>query len=85
MIINIKQIDVNEKDKARILPILDRNWIGIHRATVKTPHTEAGMTELLKFVKLEISEGKKRDYVLHRLYRKACGIRRELEEKQLYV
>jgi len=84
MMIRIKKVKTDTKDRERILPILERNWIGIHHATVKTPHTEEGINDLLKFVKLELS-GKKRDYVIHRLYRKACGIRRDIEEKQLYV
>jgi hypothetical protein len=85
MMIALKDIQVSDRDRARILPVLTRPWVEVHAATVATPRNKAGIEELLKWLKLEINEGPRRDFVIHRLYRKAADIRRELEESELYA
>lgn len=70
--------------KAELKEVADTGWINIHRVMSQFDRDDPNtMEKLLHLLRCERS-GKKRPFVLHRLYRAYADMRRQMEERALY-
>lgn len=76
-------VKVPAAEQRKLKPMLEGGWINVHAKTTKIPKTSEGFHLLVKLIFIE-HENACRPYVLHRLYRKAAAIRKDLEEQFLY-
>ena len=83
-IFNFKEVlSSTPQEREKLTRLLDQSWAGVHAYMSKLPHNQRSVETLLKMIWIE-RKHKKREQILHRLYRCAANMRREIEEAHLY-
>lgn len=64
--------------------LVERGWLAVHSRMTQLPRDHDGLAELHAIIVAE-RRNRKREIVLHRVYRAFNALRMELEEQQLYA
>lgn len=83
MIIDFNKSSVAAQSKKELSPVLDHGWLKVHKFLAAQPRTMVGLMNIRDLIVLEL-RGRRRDFVIHRLYRAFNRLRRDLEEQKMY-